>query len=79
MGGGQFEDVNDGGRGGRYVGQLQDATRHGHGILGTLAGFVYEGEFYKNEMHGLGIRRYQNGDKYGGNSVAGAIHGTGKM
>jgi hypothetical protein len=78
LGNGPFEDINDKPGGGRYIGELQDTTRHGIGMLETTS-YVYEGEFRKNEMHGLGTRTYSNGDVYTGLSANGAMNGHGKM
>ena len=41
--------------------------RHGRGLLKTLQGNWYEGEFRGNLKHGQGKMKYHNGDVYEGN------------
>lgn len=79
VGDGYFIDINGVVGGGRYTGQLSDTAREGHGRLETAFKYVYEGEFHRNEMHGQGVRKYQNGDFYKGLSQDGCMEGYGKM
>lgn len=76
---GKFEDINDKTNGGRYIGDFQDTTRHGVGVLESASGYVYEGHFRKNEMHGPGERKFHNGDWFVGESAHGSMHGKGRM
>lgn len=76
---GHFIDINGIPGGGKYTGELSDTAREGHGLLETAFKYDYEGEFHRNEMHGKGIRRYQNGDVYEGMSQDGYMEGYGEM
>jgi hypothetical protein len=76
---GHFIDINDMPGGGKYTGELSDTTREGHGLLETAFGYVYQGEFHRNEMHGEGVRRYNNGDVFQGLSQDGCMEGFGRM
>ena len=42
------------------------SQRHGRGILKTLQGNWYDGEFRGNLKHGQGKMRYYDGDTYDG-------------
>lgn len=76
---GHFIDINGVAGGGKYTGQLSDTAREGHGQLETAFNYDYEGEFHRNEMHGRGVRKYQNGDFYEGFSRDGCMEGYGRM
>jgi len=47
-----------------YEGQYKDSQRHGHGILKTEDGCVYEGQFAKNVLDGEGKCVFANGMIY---------------
>jgi hypothetical protein len=65
------------GNGDKYVGDVSNGVRHGHGTYTFASGAKYVGEFKDAEQHGHGIYFHPNGDKYLGEYKAGLEHGQG--
>ena len=62
-----------------YVGDFKYDRFNGKGKLEFLTqGHEYEGEFENNEICGVGIFKWNNGDIYEGEMVKGKLHGYGK-
>ena len=38
-----------------YEGQYKDGLKHGKGILNFADGSTYEGDFFMNDIHGVGV------------------------
>ena len=51
---------------GKYVGQLEEDRREGHGVMHYFTGEVYEGEWKTDKWSGEGVYTWKNGDKYFG-------------
>lgn len=52
--------------GGRYVGQLKNGIRSGHGAFYLPSGDSYFGEWENDVFHGKGVYVYAKGDRYQG-------------
>lgn len=66
--------------GSSYMSCFQKYGRpHGSGVLVTMAGDAYSGNFVAGRICGLGIMAYANGDTYTGQWQADEPNGQGKM
>jgi hypothetical protein len=62
----------------RYEGEYQNGWPHGRGILTTADGdLIYDGEQRFGVMHGRGVWKARNGDRYEGEWWRGFAHGQG--
>ena len=63
----------------KYIGDFNNNKMDGKGKIKFLQeGHEYEGQFYKNQLHGIGIFKWNNGDEYKGEMQDGKMHGMGK-
>lgn len=66
-----------------YWGDLVDRVPHGYGFLAACGAPTqvttdcYEGDFYKGQCDGYGIRTWPDGDRYEGDYAEGERHGRG--
>lgn len=77
-GSGQYQKQN----GSLYLGNLQDNKKHGKGkfqFSDHPLYVEYEGDFEKDNMHGLGRLTFNNGDIYSGSFKEGVIEGLGVL
>ena len=61
----------------KYEGEIKNSLPSGKGVLSHLDKIVYDGEWVKGEMQGMGINYYGNGGKYFGEIKNGLLHGIG--
>ena len=61
----------------KYEGEIKNSLPSGKGVLSHLDKIVYDGEWVKGEMQGMGINYYGNGGKYFGEIKNGILHGIG--
>ena len=52
--------------GDKYVGDVQSAKRHGHGVYYYDSGDKYTGNWVTGKQNGHGVYVYANGDRYVG-------------
>ena len=62
---------------GTYIGQWEDGTPHGRGIILLPDGDVYTGNVRNGAMHGHGIYSFVNGPSYVGEFKDGMFSGMG--
>ena len=61
-----------------YIGEFKEDKLDGKGIIEFLKeGHKYEGDFKNNEINGIGIFRWKNGDVYEGEMTDGKMNGHG--
>ena len=60
-----------------YLGDYENGTRSGIGVMKSRDGSVYKGEWLNGKRHGEGILYYVNGDTYSGNWNEGHKDGYG--
>ena len=61
-----------------YVGDFENNQMHGNGRIKFLRdGIEYEGTFRKDNIDGIGIFKWRNGDSYKGQVKFGKMHGNG--
>ena len=61
-----------------YKGQFENDLKNGKGkIKFKKTNEIYEGEFYKGEIHGIGIYYFASGDIYQGEFAKGKMNGKG--
>ena len=63
--------------GDKYVGDVSNAKRHGHGVYYYDSGDKYTGNWNQGKQEGHGVYVYANGDRYVGEWLAGKHSGTG--
>jgi len=64
-------------KGGRYVGDMVDDKRQGHGVLSEANGYTADGEWFDNKLQGKATVHWPNGNSYSGDFVAGLRSGKG--
>ena len=82
---GEFMDSNRNGKGDlktkkiHYIGEFANNKLNGKGKLDFLLdGHEYKGQFIDNEISGIGVFKWKNGDVYEGEMKAGKMQGKGK-
>ena len=63
--------------GSKYIGELRNGARHGHGVYHFSDGSVYEGESVMDRFEGKGKMTWNDGGWYEGEWSQGEIHGYG--
>ena len=63
--------------GDKYVGDVQNGKRHGHGVYYYDSGDKYTGNWNQGKQEGHGVYVYANGDRYVGEWLAGKHNGSG--
>ncbi|XP_071943123.1 alsin-like isoform X2 [Antedon mediterranea] len=72
--------MEDSQRGEKYMGGWQDGYRHGKGLVITLEGLYYEGNFSQNKLTGVGILATEDGTCYEGELSSGpTLNGKGTL
>ncbi|KAG7154374.1 Alsin-like, partial [Homarus americanus] len=67
-------------KGEKYLGMWQNSNRHGPGMVVTMNGVYYEGNFYQNKLTGFGLMMFEDRTYYEGElGVGGTFAGKGSL